>query len=680
MRFQISRPIDNNINMSKKFKWVSRLTLVLVLAFVISVCMLTYLSINSISSLQKVTEKNILEEKNNLYNKVLTTIKSDFETISSAKDEQPYEPGSFNQYLESMAERYPYFMFPFSYDKQGRFLFPNFRNTSDQIIVEQKGRRFDEYFQQGETAELARKDYTEAIRLYKRCLLTSENAFDSAKSLNALGRVSVKRKDSHDAIQYYGNIISDHPEVNDNSGFPFSYYSVNQLLNLWMDSPEDTLVHYVVLWIQRLNDQEIALNQSSEALVDRISEVLNDEAINARFRAHHANSDISEIKDLLIQIRQFRDLPSYLSGIAKTRTLSSINTYQLVPFEIEDHDFLVFKSSTNNQIHGFILDVEKYLELLSAKVLQEDLEYQFTIQIKRFNEDEISGQSGQIFHLDPYFDAYVVNIDLYDSEIISDYLNSRRWTYGIVLALFLLGMLLVITLILRDINREKQMASLKSEFISNVSHELKSPITSINMFAESMLLGRVSNATRKKQYLEMIMKESGRLKRMINNILDFSKIENQQQKYNLTECEMSSLIVSVLEEMDFWVKLKHIKLESDLEKNITALIDHEKIKQVFINLISNAIRYTPESGAIEVILFRNGSSNQIDIKDNGIGIPQGEEDKIFQKFYRVKAEETKGIPGTGLGLAVVKEIVDAHNWKIEVRSKRGKGSIFSLIF
>jgi len=666
--------------MSKRFKWVSRLTMVLVLAFVISVWMLTYLSINSISSLQKVTEKNILEEKNNLYNKVLITIRSDFETIISSTDEQPYEPGSYNQYLESMAESYPYFIFPFSYDGQGRFLLPNFRNTSDQMIVGQKGRRFDEYFLQGETAELARKDYGEAMRLFNKCLSTSENAFDSAKSLNALGRISVKRKDSHGAIQYYGNIISDHPGVNDNSGFPFSYYSINQLLNLWMDSPEDTLIHFVVLWIQRLHDQEIALNQSSEAIVDRISEVLNDEIINARFNTHHTNSYISEIKDLLIQIRQFRDLPSLISEIAKNRTLSSINAYQIVPFEIEDHDYLVFKASSNNQNHGFILDVEKYLELLSAKVLQEDLEYQFTIQIRKFDGDEISGQTNQIFHLAPYFDAYVVNIDLYDSEIISDYVNSRRWTYGIVLALFLLGMLLVITLILRDINREKQMASLKSGFISNVSHELKSPITSINMFAESMLLGRVKNSAREKQYLEMIMKESGRLKRMINNILDFSKIENQQQKYHLSECEMSSVVGSVLEEMDFWVKLKQIKLESDLDKRITALIDREKIKQVLTNLISNAIRYTPESGKIEVKLYRNGNKSQIDIKDNGIGIPQGEEGKIFQKFYRVTAEETKGISGTGLGLAVVKEIIEAHKWKIQVSSERGEGSIFSLIF
>jgi len=268
--------------------------------------------------------------------------------------------------------------------------------------------------------------------------------------------------------------------------------------------------------------------------------------------------------------------------------------------------------------------------------------------------------------ISPFFPDLLIHIALQDENIIQEYISKRSWIYGIAILLLLMGMILGIFLILRDITREKHVARLRADFISNVTHELKTPLTSIYMFAESLLLGRVKQGKQKKEYLSVIIKESERLKRMINNILEFSKIE------------ISVLLGIVIDEMRYWFEEKQIQVITELE-DIHMVMDREKMTQVFSNLLNNAIKYSMDSTRIFVRLYRDDHRMTVEIEDEGIGIPEDKLPHIFEKFYRVEQPETESISGTGLGLTVVKEIVDAHKGKVLVESMPGKGSIFTIV-
>ena len=240
-------------------------------------------------------------------------------------------------------------------------------------------------------------------------------------------------------------------------------------------------------------------------------------------------------------------------------------------------------------------------------------------------------------------------------------------------------MLLGVVLILRDIAREKHLANLRSDFISNVTHELKTPLTSIRMYAESLMMRRVKSVSGQRKYLSVVVNESERLKRMINNILEFSKMEKAKQEYHPVESNLSEILHSVILDMSYWLEKKEFNLITEIDRDIKVKVDPEKLYQVYSNLLSNAIKYSGDSRKIKVRLYENSSSVITEVEDEGIGIEEENLTKIFEEFFRVERHESGNITGTGLGLTVVKEIVEAHQGKIKVESEVGKGSKFSVI-
>jgi two-component system phosphate regulon sensor histidine kinase PhoR len=238
-------------------------------------------------------------------------------------------------------------------------------------------------------------------------------------------------------------------------------------------------------------------------------------------------------------------------------------------------------------------------------------------------------------------------------------------------------MFLGVVLILRDIAREKHLARLRSDFISNVTHELKTPLTSIRMYAESLMMGRVKSASVQKEYLSVVVNESERLKRMINNILEFSKMEKGKPEYHFVNSNLASILLAVINEMNYWLETEKFDVGTELDEKIYAEVDPEKIKQAIGNLLSNAIKYSTETKKISIRLFKETNHICIEVEDHGIGIPEDKLSRIFEEFYRI--EQKENISGTGLGLTVVKEIIEAHKGKISVTSEIGKGSKFIIM-
>jgi anti-sigma regulatory factor (Ser/Thr protein kinase) len=251
--------------------------------------------------------------------------------------------------------------------------------------------------------------------------------------------------------------------------------------------------------------------------------------------------------------------------------------------------------------------------------------------------------------------------------------------YG--LSLFCVGMLSAFFL-WRDTRRESRIAELRSQFVSSVSHELKTPLTSIRMFAETLQMNDGNDSTDPKmraEYLDTIVSETERLTRLLNNVLDFSRIERGQKNYHMESALLPDVIDAAVRTMRFPLAEQGFALKVDVCEGIPALrIDRDAIEQAVLNLLSNAMKYSGKSRDIELRLCRQNGSALIQVFDHGIGIPADEQRHIFEKFYRVPTNENKTISGTGLGLALVAHIAEAHGGSVDVNSKPGEGSTFSI--
>ncbi|AKS37859.1 histidine kinase [Anoxybacillus gonensis] len=228
----------------------------------------------------------------------------------------------------------------------------------------------------------------------------------------------------------------------------------------------------------------------------------------------------------------------------------------------------------------------------------------------------------------------------------------------------------------RDITKEFEVDQMKSEFVSTVSHELRTPLSSVLGFTELMLTKELK-PERQKKYLTTIYQEAKRLTALINDFLDVQRMESGKQTYDKKYEDLVSIIENVIDtqKVNTTIHQFHVRKETD---KTTVLGDRDKLAQVFTNLISNAIKYSPEGGNITVRIYERGNRLCVDVQDEGLGIPEEAIPNLFKKFYRVDNSDRRRIGGTGLGLAIVKEIVKAHEGEVTVTSELKKGSTFTV--
>jgi signal transduction histidine kinase len=258
----------------------------------------------------------------------------------------------------------------------------------------------------------------------------------------------------------------------------------------------------------------------------------------------------------------------------------------------------------------------------------------------------------------------------------------RRWAIAKTVMIGFIDLMLGAGLLLvySNVRREMQVSKLKSDFVANVSHELKTPLALIRLFSETLELGRVHTEEKAREYYRVINKESQRLTQLINNILDFSRIEAGRREYNFAKTDVTRVVEEVLDAYRFQIEQHGFQLEVELGEDVPELsVDKEALGQALINLLNNALKYSREEKHVKVEVRRDGRRVLICVSDRGIGIPKSEQKKIFEKFYRAENSLVHETKGSGLGLSLVQHIMEAHGGGVEVESAPGKGSRFSLV-
>ena len=233
-----------------------------------------------------------------------------------------------------------------------------------------------------------------------------------------------------------------------------------------------------------------------------------------------------------------------------------------------------------------------------------------------------------------------------------------------------------IIMILQDITERQKLENMQTDFVANVSHELKTPLTTIKSYTETLLCGQVDDKETMNQFLSIIDIEADRMNRLVKELLQLSRLDYKQEKWNKKESNLISLLKTVVTKVELTAKNKnqHLNYIFDDSQRITTNMDKDGIEQVLLNVLSNAIKYTQEGGRIDIDVLRMGKTAQIIIADNGIGIPEKELSRVFERFFRVDKARSRAMGGTGLGLAISKQIVEEHNGSIEIESKEGKGT------
>ncbi|KYO66158.1 two-component system histidine kinase PnpS [Thermovenabulum gondwanense] len=230
-------------------------------------------------------------------------------------------------------------------------------------------------------------------------------------------------------------------------------------------------------------------------------------------------------------------------------------------------------------------------------------------------------------------------------------------------------------LILHDITKEQKLEEMRREFVANVSHELRTPLTTIKSYTETLLDGALNDEEVSMQFLNVINEETDRMTRIVNDLLELSRLDNKEARFNKKAINLSKVLAAAVSKMKVNAKKKGITICENVKEDLPlCYADADKMEQVFQNILSNAIKYTPEGGNITVNLWCESNFVITSIKDTGIGIPREDLPRIFERFYRVDKTRSREFGGTGLGLSIAKEIVKAHEGEIEIKSELGEGT------
>jgi two-component system, OmpR family, phosphate regulon sensor histidine kinase PhoR len=278
------------------------------------------------------------------------------------------------------------------------------------------------------------------------------------------------------------------------------------------------------------------------------------------------------------------------------------------------------------------------------------------------------------------FPGHEIGISLRGSTVDETVRIRFRRNLFLILLLDLL-LLAGAVIVYRNVRTQTELARAKSSFVSNVSHELRTPLALIRMFAETLAMGRLKSEEKKQEYYATIVRESERLTHLVNNILNFSRMEAGRKEYRKQQADLNEIVHGVLETYAHHLQRQGFALtvEQSSEKLVTAL-DREAVAEALINLLDNAMKYSKDRKAITVRTQRVAGELVVAVQDQGIGIAPEHHRRIFETFYRVPSGLVHETKGSGLGLSLVKHIMDAHGGRVDVESIPGNGSTFRLVF
>jgi len=483
--------------------------------------------------------------------------------------------------------------------------------------------------QEGEAQEFVKKNNAAAVAAYRLALASARSPLESAEARLLLARTLSKAGNTEEASQLYRALLNDPSGARDEQGVGFRFYAATRLVEMKRD-PD-----VVSGFLRKEVDGETRLTLPELYMVRTLL------GTNARTSQ---------------RIAQMEQAVALGKGIPRLRAQIEAGA-AWVPYGVEP--WLVTITSPQAPLPALLVAVS------SARVAPPG--------VKLLSRSSMGDALGEGFP--------GLHVEWSDNR----FLETART--GLPVGLWIASLALVLGvavfggyLLLRDVNRDVRMTEVRSQFVASVSHELKTPLTAIRMFAETLSMGRTRDEHTKAEYLETIVNESERLARLVDNVLDFSKIEQGKKIYRLRPVRLEDVAGSAARAMQFPLAQQGFELRFCVEQDLPELrADPDAIQQAILNLLTNAMKYSGDAREIDLRLSARNGDAVIEVADHGLGMAPDEQKHIFEKFYRAPSHESRLIAGTGLGLTLVAHIVQAHGGRVKVESAPGSGSTFSIL-
>jgi signal transduction histidine kinase len=554
--------------------------------------------------------------------------------------------------------------------------------------------------------EFSQNNFSEAAALYEQVLSRSEDKDIQALMLNNVARCYTKLKNYDKAILYYSRVCKEYPQCTTSSSLPLDLIAKIQIVKCYRNKGAHEIFMTTALQLYRniLQRQWYLdadqFNTYSSMLEKDLSDYLTRGEGDLQNDGY--TQEFEQLKELRHKLnKQWEVVKNVKSSILPElqRRLSLNPSSASDPFR---------HSSTINQID--------YLVVVSAIPQDEKRDFLGLLGVKIDDDHLLHQEINRILDDFPFSQEASLSVSTLAGRILSEYGNPSSnnstvvayfeesfppwridfsstakgnlgvmdlrksfyfWTILTILVLLTFGTVLVV----RTVAHEMEVLRVKSDFISSVSHELRTPITSIKILIERLQQGKVKTLDNMKEYYSIISQDADRLSSLVRNVLDYSKVDAGRRQYFFQKTDLAQL---VQEEIGSFQRDKidaGVKIDTQISQDIPCLdIDREAFSLALNNLLENALKFSPGQRVIFVEVRIEAENVRVDVRDKGMGIDPGEMDKIFDKFYQGKNAARQSLRGTGLGLTLVKHVMDAHGGKVLVRSEPGQGSTFSLVF
>jgi signal transduction histidine kinase len=593
----------------------------------------------------------------------------------------------------------------FLLDENYRILFPKTGREEVSVFRWEKNLQDTEFakdFKRAESFEFSSRNYSQAAQIYRKCTLNAPSDQHKALALEAWGRCLLSSKKYEEAYEVLNELAIEYGGIQNKAGHPYGILAAFQLYEIEQrrDSEANSLKILVNLY-EGIRNGAWSINlPAHDFFIGEIDSILSREFKDGQFPeiqesyqtarrepspyleellfADFLKSEVvPKIKEKLPLLRMDGDTRPGRFLATQREEICLVSYLALQNFRMEKHC-----------LGGFCWDFSALKKEILPKILDqltEETGLQLQI-IDQRGQNILTGReelpAKDVLELS-YRQLPLPWKLLVSQPALGDVaLTARRENlfYGALLIFVVALMFLGAFLIVRDMARETETTRLKTEFVHNISHEFKTPLTLIRLYSETLQRkNNLRNEDRLEAY-EIITKESERLSHLIDNVLDFSRIEMGRKEFDFKRGHLAQNVRDTLESYRYHLEKKGFSIKEEIASDLPEMnFDEEAMASVLINLMSNAMKFSPQQKEVVVRLSKENENAVLQVADKGVGISRKEISRIFNRFYRSKSDIVSETRGSGLGLTLVKHIIDAHGGRIEVDSELGKGSVFSVI-
>jgi signal transduction histidine kinase/tetratricopeptide (TPR) repeat protein len=560
--------------------------------------------------------------------------------------------------------------------------------------------------QAAQRLEFREKSYPRALAAYRQALKRASDPPRKGAILNAIARVEKKLGLLQVAVSTYENIVQDYGGVVISEGIPLGPAAGLEICALSRELKDvaKSLRASLGLYRSLVRGEWLLEKSEFEFFVQRAKSLIDE-----LFAGRPPDLDLpplrTEFKDLGNEEADSRTKTERMivfeqgaAPVLEARAAggpdASNAPYVRLVLEIGNRPFLVSMQrpaararNASDTVWGIIIDTERLTEDVLEPALRDHFSSGGTSWV-------VKGRDGSVMLASENPPAgpvtlrtnFVSNTPDWTLEfhqppplLIKTFLLSRRGLYSFVFLLIAGILAFGLVLTTRSVSRELELARMKSDFVSTVSHEFKSPLTSIRQLAEMLQSGRVYSEERRQKYYDVLLEQSERLSLLTDNILSLAKIEEGRAEFKFESLDVSALLTDVVTSIHERVRHEGFDIGLKVEGAFPLLaVDRTALSQAVTNLIDNAIKYSGDSRRVSVRASVEEQALVIAVQDFGVGIKKEDIPRVFERFYRGGEELTRTVKGSGLGLTLVKKIVEAHRGKVHVESEPGKGSVFSI--